>query len=454
MKSHKKIVTIVVILAFSFTVSSAAYLGKMLKGIPSISTLEDYTPSLVTKIYDYKGNLVTELFTERRTLIPLKEIPVDLQNAVLAIEDNSFFNHWGVSTKGIGRAAFNNVIKHRVAQGGSTITQQLAKAIFLTPERTFDRKLKELMLTLQLERDYSKEEILQLYLNQIYFGAGAYGVEAAAKVYFSKHVRDLNLAECAMLGGLPRAPSYYSPFNNPKRAKDRRATVLKRMRELKYITPEEEKAASSYPLNSEKSFIPTTVGPYFIEYIRQQLEPKYGNQMIYRGGLSIYTTLDLQAQKAAEKALGEALTAFDSERVSSFVINKSTPVPVQGALVALDPKTGAIRAMVGGRDFRQSQFNRAVQAHRQPGSSFKPLIYTAAIENGFTPASVLNDKPLVYTNDGRDWKLASHDPEYIKTLSPEVVKDPMKVWVPENYGKKYHNKVLLRSVPKLRGQFA
>jgi penicillin-binding protein 1A len=444
--NHKKtFIIITVILCLSIAVGSAAYMRKLLEGLPSITSLEDYTPSLVTKIYDYKGNLVTELFTERRTLIPLKEIPVDLQNAVLATEDDNFFQHWGVSLKGVARAAVNNVIKRRVTQGGSTITQQLAKTIFLSPNRTLDRKFKELLLTIQLERNYTKEEILQLYLNQIYFGAGAYGVESAAKIYFAKHTRDLNLAECAMLAGLPRAPTYYSPFNNPQRSTTRRAVVLRRMRELKLITPNDEKAANAYPLNTEKSSIPTAVAPYFIEYIRQQLEPKYGTQMIYRGGLSIYTTLDLNAQKSAEKALGEGLTAFDSERAASFQINKSTPMSVQGALIAIDPKTGGIRAMVGGRDFRQSQFNRAVQAKRQPGSSFKPFIYTAAIENGFTPASVLDDQPIVYINDGRDWRLTSRDPEYVKTLPPEMVKDPMKVWTPENYGKKYNNKVLLRS---------
>ncbi|MGA2091142.1 MAG: PBP1A family penicillin-binding protein, partial [Endomicrobiales bacterium] len=392
-----------------------------------------------------KGELITELFTERRTLTPLKEIPVDLQNAVLSIEDNDFFKHWGVSPRGIARAAMSNLAKGRVAQGGSTITQQLAKTIFLTPDRTMSRKIKELLLTLQLERNYSKEEILQLYLNQIYFGSGAYGVEAAARVYFSKHVRDLNLAECAMLGGLPRAPNYYSPFHNPERALTRRATVLRRMRELKYITAADEKQANAVALNTEKIAIPTAVAPYFIEYVRTQLEPKYGNDMIYRGGLSIYTTLDIKAQKAAEKAMGEALTAFDANRSSYFEAKKIKPVAIQGALLAIDPKTGGIRAMVGGRDFRQSQFNRATQAKRQPGSAFKPFVYTAALENGFSPATVLEDTPLVYVNNGRDWELVSRDPHYLTTIRPDWVKDPMKVWTPENFGKKYYDKVLLRT---------
>lgn len=442
---QKYIIIVICALAFGFVTGSAAYLRKIFKDLPSISSLEDYTPNQATRIYDYRGNLITELFTERRTLIPLKEIPVDLQNAVLATEDDGFFRHWGISVKGIARAFVNNAVKRRVAQGGSTITQQLAKTIFLSPDRTLDRKVKELLLTLQLERDYTKEEILQLYLNQIYFGSGAYGVESAARIYFGKHVRDLDLAECAMLAGLPRAPSYYSPFKNAQRAANRRATVLRRMRHMKYITPDEEKAAVAAPINTEKILVPTTAAPYFVEYVRLQLEPKYGSDMIYRGGLSIYTTLDVKAQKAAEKSLGEALTAFDSERAKHFAVTKSTPLSVQGSIVAIDPKTGGIRAMVGGRDFRQSQFNRAVQARRQPGSSFKPLIYTAAVENGFTPASVLDDDPMIYVNDGRDWRLAGHTTDFLTTLTPEEVKDPMKVWVPQNYGNKYFKKVLLRS---------
>lgn len=445
LKYEQRITIFAVILVFTISVGTAAYARKLFMSLPSITSLEDYTPSLVTKIFDCKGNLITELFTERRTLIPLKEIPIDLQNAMLATEDSGFFKHWGLSPKGILRAAINNTVRRRAVQGGSTITQQLAKTIFLTPEKTFDRKIKELLLTLELERNYSKEEIFQLYLNQIYFGAGAYGVEAAAKVYFAKHVQDLNLAECAMLAGLPRAPNYYSPFNNPQRAVDRRATVLRRMSDLKFISAAEEKEANDYPMNTEKAAIPTAIGPYFIEYLRLQLEPKYGTYMIYRGGLSIYTTLDIEAQKAAEKALGEGLTAFDSERLAYFQLNKSTPTSVQGALLAIDPKTGAIRAMIGGRDFRMSQFNRAVQAKRQPGSSFKPFIYTAAIENGFNPASILEDKPLFYENDGRDWKLTSNDTGYIAALSTETLSDPMKAWNPKNYGNKYHDKVLLRS---------
>lgn len=442
---RKKYFGIVLIFSLLISTGAALYLRKLLKELPSIYTLEDYSPSIVTKIYDCNGELITELFTEKRTLIPLKDIPVNLQNAIIAIEDNKFFGHWGVSVRGILRAAANNLIKRRVAQGGSTVTQQLAKAIFLNPERTFGRKMKEMLLTFQLENNFTKEEILQLYLNQIYFGSGAYGVEAAARTYFSKHSKDLNLAECAMLAGLPRAPNYYSPINNPDKALARRAIVLRRMKELKFITPEDEKLANVQPVESEKVGIPTAIAPYFIEYVRLQLEPAYGNKMIYRGGLSIYTTLDLKAQRAAEKAMEEGLIAYDTERLSYYETNHSTQVKVQGGLIAIDPRTGGIRAMVGGRSFRESQFNRSTSAKRQPGSSFKPFIYTAAIENGYSPASILNDSPMIYVNDGRDWRLSSRSTDYIAALPAEWLKDPMKVWVPENYNKKYYGKVLLRS---------
>ncbi len=440
-------ITALLCLAGSIPASGSNPVKKIIKDLPDIHTLETYTPSQVTKIYDYRGNVITELFTERRTLIPLKDIPADLQNAVIATEDSDFYGHWGISVKGIARAALNNLVKRRVAQGGSTITQQLAKTIFLTPDRTMERKVKELVLTLQIERGYTKSEILQLYLNQIYFGAGAYGVESAARIYFSKHVKDLNLAECALLAGLPRAPNYYSPFANVERAKTRRAVVLMRMREMKFITPEQEKAANEVLISTKKSSIPTDIAPYFIEFVRLQLEPKYGTHMIYRGGLSIYTTLDLKAQRSAEQAMFKALDAYDVARASAAIASggKASRSRVQGALLAIDPKTGGIRAMVGGRDFRESQFNRAVQARRQPGSSFKPVIFTAALENGFSPATVIEDKPMIFLNDGKDWKLESRDPGFLKTLPAEMLKDPMKVWMPENYGRKYHDRVLMRS---------
>ena len=422
----------------------AGYFRQLLKELPPIENLQSFVPRQTTNIYDINNQLIAEFFTERRTFIPLNQIPIHLQNAVLAIEDDKFFHHWGISPRGILRATINNLVRRRIAQGGSTITQQLSKVIFLTSERSFRRKIKELLLTLQLERNYSKQEILQFYLNQIYFGRGAYGVEAAAKTYFGKHASELDLAECALLAGLIRAPNYYSPFNNIQRAENRRATVLARMRKLGFISADEERQATGEPINPGGSYIPTRIAPYFLEYIRSLLAPKYGEDLLYQGGLSIYTTLDIKAQSAAEEAIGR-LVEYDNLRRSYFENHHSSPVPVQVALVALDPRTGGIRAMVGGRDFRQSQFNRTYQAQRQPGSCFKVILYTAAIENGYSPTTILNDSPLVYLNDGRDWRLAAQTTDYLKTLPKEWLKDPMKVWTPENYKKKYFGPVLLRT---------
>ncbi len=443
--SRKRRALLLITLTVCLILVFAVYIRMLIMDLPSIYALEDYTPSLVTKLYDCNNELIGELFAERRSLVPLKDIPKDLQNAVMAMEDEQFYYHWGVSIKGVARAALNNLVKRRVSQGGSTITQQLAKVVFLSPERTVSRKFKEIILTLQLEYYFTKAEILQLYFNQIYFGAGSYGVKAAALTYFGKDIRGLNLPECALLAGFVRAPNYYSPFTNPKRALDRRAVVLRRMRELKLITAAQEKDANEYPINSERIAKEQPAASYFGEYIRLQLEPRYGSNMIYRGGLSVYTTLDIKMQIAAEKALDAGLTAFDKEREPFFETKHSSATRVQGALLALDPKTGGIRAMIGGRSFKDSQFNRTYQAKRQPGSVFKPIIYTSAMENGFTPASIINDSPLVYVNDGRDWRLASRTTDYLTTLPEDWLKDPMKVWTPANYKNKYFGNVTIRT---------
>jgi penicillin-binding protein 1A len=365
---------------------------------------------------------------------------MNLQNAFIATEDNDFFDHWGISTKGILRAAVTNFLKRKVAQGGSTITQQLSKTIFLTSEKTILRKFKELLLTVQLERNYTKEEILQLYINQIYFGAGGYGAESASKIYFGKSVRDLNLAESALIAGLPKAPNYYSPFKSIERAKQRRAVVLSRMRDLNFITKEQEEEANNYPIPDRKNLQEQTAGYYFIEYLRILLEPKYGTNVLHKGGLSIYTTLDIKMQRAAEKALAENLNNFDTQMAG----NKSAAnKKVQGAIMAIDPKTGAIRVMVGGRDFKETQFNRAVQAKRQAGSAFKPFVYTAAIDSKLmTPATLLNDEQMVFAFDGRNWNLVSSDLSYVEILAEKMTEDelidPMKIWYPANYdGNKY-----------------
>ncbi len=444
-----KLILILTILFSMTLVGGSFYTKKLIEELPSISDLENYTPSIVTKIFDRNGRVISELFVERRVLVPLKEIPVDLQNAFISIEDNHFYEHWGISTKGILRAFIKNMLNGRAVQGGSTITQQLSKTIFLTSERTISRKIKEFLLTIQLEREYTKEEILQLYINQIYFGAGGYGAESASKIYFGKSVRDLTLAEAALIAGLPKAPNYYSPLKNPERAKKRRAIVLSRMRELGYITKEQEAQANEVPVPTEKHIEEQNSGHYFIEYLRILLEPKYGVNILHKGGLKIYTTLDIKMQEIAEKTLSEALEKFDKDRLAFFEKEKIEPKKVQGAIMAIDPATGAIRVMVGGRDFNETKFNRAVQAKRQAGSAFKTFVYTAAIDTKkMTPATVLEDKQMVYVFDGTKWNLVSRNLSYVEKLAEKMniedVIDPMKVWYPVNYGGRYRDTVLLR----------
>ncbi|MDR3307058.1 MAG: penicillin-binding protein 1A [Endomicrobium sp.] len=425
-------------------------ISNFIDNLPSIRQLGDYTPNLSTKIYDKDNNLIAELFMERRVLTPIKDIPVNLQNAFISIEDHDFFKHWGISTKGIIRAFSRVLLKGRAAEGGSTITQQLAKTIFLTREKTIVRKIKEALLTVRLEKNYSKNEILQLYINQIYFGSGAHGVQSAAEIYFNKDVKDLNLAECTMLAAIPKSPNYYNPFKNAKAAIARRNLVLSRMRQLGYITQEQEKEALETPLPiKDSSLKKEQKGHYFVEALRLILEPKYGTNVLFRDGLSIYTTLDMQAQTAAEKVIEETLADFDKGKLGFFERTKQTPVKVQGALIAIDPKNGAIRAMVGGRSFKESQFNRATQAKRQAGSAFKPFVYLTAIQQGFTPASTLEDEPLVFMYNRGSWDLVSRDITYIETIAENISEDDLidanKVWAPKNYSKKFRGTVTLRT---------
>ncbi|OIO75180.1 MAG: hypothetical protein AUJ85_03920 [Elusimicrobia bacterium CG1_02_37_114] len=420
------------------------YFRNILKELPSVDSLREYTPTLSTKIYDINAKLITELFTERRSWVPLSKIPIDLQNAVISMEDHKFFSHWGVSFRGMTRAFRNNILRYRKSiAGGSTITQQLAKLAFLSREKTIRRKIKEFLLALQLERNFSKQEILETYLNQVWFGHGAYGVEQAAMMYFQKNTSDLTLGECALLAGLLRYPGYYSPFNNIDRAIYRTQTALSRMHKLEFISEKEKFEAFTVHISTQRTTRTSRVAPYFIEDIRLMLEKKYGDEIIYRAGWNIYTTLDLDMQVKAEKALNDFLDNFDKTHGYKF-ISSTEVLKVQGALLATDPKTGQIRAMIGGRNFAESQFNRAIQAYRQPGSAFKPIVYTAAIENGYTPTTIIEDAPVVYVNDGRDWRLAAKTTDFLLTLPDKWLKDPMKVWTPENYKKKYHSKVLLR----------
>jgi penicillin-binding protein 1A len=405
-------------LAFVAVGAGSWSVRKLLLGLPAMAALEDYAPSLTTRVYDVKGNVVAELSIEKRALLPLSKIPVDLQSAVMAVEDDNFMHHWGISPKGMIRSAVRNFIARRVVQGASTITQQLAKQIFLKPERKFSRKLREVLLAVEIERNFSKQEILQFYLNQVYFGEGAYGAQAAARNYFGKDLSDLSLADCALLAGLIRAPRANSPFFNPENARKRRSVVLERMYEEKMITAVERDAAGASPIPLSRPIGLETQAPYFVEHVRRRLEQKYGTAAVWRGGLKIYTTLDLDVQKNAETIMEKSLAEFDAkaqiehDKKIKELLATGEPLPVdvstaplakiQGAFVLMDVKTGAVRAMIGGRD---SHFNRVVQAKRQPGSTFKPFVWAAALESGMTPASLVDDTPLAFYFDGRDWRL-------------------------------------------------
>lgn len=350
----------------------------------ALSTPEVPAPS---RVLDVNGETVTVISDENRVPVSLDQVSQYMQDAIVAIEDARFYRHNGVDPVSLARALFRNIRAGRVVEGGSTITQQLAKNLYLHPGRNIGRKLEELFLTIQLERTYTKREILEMYLNEIYFGQGAYGVEVAARTYFNKPALALSLAESAMLAGIPRGPSIYNPAQNMKAAKARQEAVLDRMMELDMISGEQAERAGREPLQPFKK--PATVrnAPYFTDEIVKHYEQNYsdGLEILYSKGLSIYTTLDLKMQEAAEKALARGLENKDPG--------------LEGALVALDPKTGQIRAMVGGRDYVKSQLNR-VLARSQPGSAFKPFLYTAAIDRGYTAGSTIVCEPVRFPQAG------------------------------------------------------
>jgi penicillin-binding protein 1A len=379
-----------------------------LRELPDITNLIDYKPAQTTRIYDSNGNLISQLALEQRTIIPLEQVPQNLQNAVIGIEDERFYRHWGIDPIGIARAFLINVRHGGTRQGASTITQQLARNLFLTSERTMARKIREALLSFQIERNFTKKQILEMYMNQIYYGEGAYGVESASRTYFGKHAMDLSLAECAMMAGLPKAPSTYSPYKNPLNALSRRNIVLNRMADLGFISLQQATEAKNEPLELKK--IEVQNAPYFVEYVRQQLEATYGANAVYKGGMIVFTTLDMKMQDTAQKTVNRGIE--EAEKRARRLRQTSVPItqPIQGALLAIDPHTGAIRAMVGGRDYRSSVFNRTVQANRQPGSAFKPIIYAAAIENGYTMSDVILDAPIVYPDPvtGREWRPANY----------------------------------------------
>ncbi|MEK6711599.1 MAG: PBP1A family penicillin-binding protein, partial [Nitrospinota bacterium] len=485
---------------------------------PDVELLRTYRPSLVTRVYDQHGGLAREFFVERRFLLPLEEIPPTAIQATLATEDSRFEDHPGIDIIGIGRAALRNLSGGEIVQGGSTITQQLAKTLFLTPERNLSRKIREAVLAIRIEARFNKREILNLYLNQIYYGHGAYGIEAAARVYFGKGAKALTLPEAALLAGLPRAPSAYSPFRSLDRARRRRAHVLKRMYEEGYISALERDLAARAPVALAKARPSGGEAEYPIEQARRQVERLFTSQRLYRDGLRIHTTINSDIQHEATLALRRGLQEVDRRRgyrgpigrvdlrwsqdrvwkfVAIFVAQREewpefrsgqwepavvsgvarrradlilrtgpaflmledaawarpfdpahngsgtkltaledafrpgdvilveraeangraeNPGParvrlvqepqVQGAVVVLEPRTGTIRAMVGGYDFERSRFNRAIQAVRPPGSAFKPFTYLTALQEGWSPSDIIMDAPVIFPSGGPggEWK--------------------------------------------------
>ncbi len=471
------------------------------RALPDYKTISDYDPPLVTKVLTRDGGILGHFYHEKRFLVSLNEISPWAVKAFLASEDARFYEHEGVSLLGVVRAALHNLKAREIVQGGSTITQQVIKSLLLSPERSYTRKLKEAILAYRLEKHLSKDEILTIYLNQIFMGSGVYGIEAASREYFGKHARDLDLAEAALLAALPKAPSRLNPYRNPEGARHRQLYVLSRLRDLDWISQQEYEEAVEEPLHLEPMPDPSwKEGPYYLEEVRRQLIRMFGEEKVYRGGLIVHTPADMKHINAAEKALRKGLEAstkrrgwrgpldsIDQEmqqnlsmeqildpeefnkgqwhRVLVTQVDSSgamvsfgdfqgrihvstmewarTPNParapeevppvrdasrvlspgdvvwasllevepdesglwqlaleqepeVEGAIFSMDPRTGEILAMAGGYDFYKSQFNRATQARRQPGSAFKPIVYSAALDNGYTPASIVLDAPFVY----------------------------------------------------------
>ena len=498
------------------------------RDLPKISTLKDYRPPIITTVYADDGRKIAEFYNERRIVVPLAEMPEALITAFIAAEDSRFYKHQGIDILSIIRAFMKNLEAGTIVQGGSTITQQVTKSFLLSPERSYTRKMKEAILAYRIEKAFQKEDILFLYLNQIYLGHGAYGVEAASENYFGKPAKDMNLAECAILAGLPQAPSRYSPFKYPDRAKQRQIYVLKRMVEEGYITSNEATDAINTILDIQPRrnwFIEEV--PFYTEHIRQYIEKKYGPDALYNDGLQVHAAVNIDMQKIGQEELEKGLRDLDKRQgyrgpmqhlapeaiepfmqdlqnewtasvpgegsiVSGVVVRvnddegavtirlgegqgiidisdmnwarKPNPeVPyhdkmitrpsdalgsgdvvqvrlksrgsesdqwelsleqepvVQGALVSIEADTGLVKTMIGGRDFKKNQFNRAIQSRRQPGSAFKPIVYAAALDKGYTTATTIIDSPIVFRDEAQDFK-----------------------WKPKNYGEKFYGPTLLR----------
>lgn len=385
------------------------------KGLPDVSKLRQYDPAETTRIYSADGQVIATLFKENRTFVPLSKISPNMRNAILSIEDSRFYEHHGVDPIGVLRAAVDLYRSGgEIHQGASTITMQLARAFYLSADQSFHRKIREALLALQIEKCFTKDEILELYLNQVYFGAGAYGVQAAANTYFGTSASKLTPVQAAVIAGLPASPSYYSPLVDEHAAAMRAIEVLGRMRQLDKITQQEyrtsvdalRKGKMNYANKGRKEFQVLKV-PYFTTYVLKELNNRYSEEVLYRGGLKIYTTVDLKMQEYAEKVVTESI-ARNTEWYNAS----------NAACVLIENSTGYIRAMVGGKGWSKSnQFNRAWQARRQPGSSFKVFVYTTAVESGYGPDTVVSDNPVTYRiSDTETWAPKNSDGRFLGNI--------------------------------------
>ncbi len=376
------------------------------RNLPDVRVLRNYVPSETSYIYDINGTLLYSLHDEaNREVVDIDDISPDLKRAVLAVEDSYFYSHNGINPSSVGRAVLANFQAGDTVEGASTITMQLVKNLFLTPDRTISRKVAEAVLALRLEQIFTKDEILEMYLNQVYWGHNNYGVETAAQSYFNKSARDLTLPEASMMAGLIQAPEDYSPFQNYGATKQRQAVVLNRMRQLGWIAPEEEAQANAAPLliGEIKSFR-SSISPYVTEAAVLELKQRFGNDAVVKGGMRVQTTVDLNMQRMAK----EVVTRHHQ---------RLRGVADQMALVAIDPRTHFVKAMVGGVDYSASQFNRATQAHRQPGSAFKPFVYYTAFATGrFTPASSVADTPVSYPDGYKYYTPRNYDGSFMGNI--------------------------------------
>ncbi|MBN1127894.1 MAG: PBP1A family penicillin-binding protein [Chitinispirillaceae bacterium] len=432
--------------ALLFGVSTFAwFVFRLWQDLPIVSQMQAIEQPLASKVLDQEGRLVHEFSTERRIWVPIGKIPPDLQNAVIAIEDRRFYKHWGIDIRRILGAAVVDVVRGSSAQGGSTITAQLARNLYLTAKKSILRKIREALTACQLEASYTKREILELYLNQVYLGGGAWGVEAASNQYFSKHVNDLDRNECATLAGIIQLPEKYRPDKpaNLQRITARRNIVLRAMHDMGFIKTHELRSLSALPVPSNPRMEKPSESNYFLEMVRKYVRDKYGDDELYTGGLTIHTTLDREAQIAAEAAAEKQIAslqrrlnrifldstkAFQKYRIprDTFLAHFDSLYALdaeqwerlpdsmklrqaQIAVVAIDAADGGIKMLIGGRNFEESKFNRVTMGLRQPGSAFKPFVYTAAIERGYSPASVVLDQPITLQTPEGEWRPENYD---------------------------------------------